>query len=96
MLKDNEIFCIKYKITDGFSVCKPPTNTDKYYITYFKITGNEVLLNKNINYIINNKFLNSPNVCINCGYDDQKNIISKTYYKIFIERKYPYFLFLVF
>ena len=95
ILKDNEIFCINYKITEGCSVCKPPVNTEKYYLAYIEINRNDVLLNKNISDIINDNFINCSNVCINCGYDENNKIISKTYYKIYVERKYPDILFLV-
>ena len=45
---------------------------------------------------MNNIFINSSNVCLNCGYDEEKNIISQTFYKLYTERENPLFLFLVY
>ena len=63
-------------MTEGCSVCKPTINTEKYYLPYIERNRNDVLLNKNINDIINDNFLNCSNACINCGFDEQKKIKS--------------------
>ena len=36
ILIDNEFYYIKYKMTEGYSVSKPPINTEKYYLTYIE------------------------------------------------------------
>ena len=41
-------------------------------------------------------FQNSSNVCIKCGYSEDKRIISNSYYKIISEIIIPLFIFIVF
>ena len=36
ILKDNEFYCIKYKMIEGYSVSNPPINTEKYYLPYIE------------------------------------------------------------
>ena len=96
LLKNNSNFCIRYKVNEGCSICTPPVISEQYYIPFIEISKKEILSKKSISEIINNLFINSSNVCIKCGYDQEKKIISQRFYKIYTERENPLFLFLVF
>ena len=96
LLKDNSNFCVWYKVTEGCLICTQPVTLEKYYIPYIEISKDFLLAKKSISEIMNNIFINSSNVCLNCGYDEEKNIISQTFYKIYTERENPLFLFLVY
>ena len=76
LLKNNLNFCIRYKVTEGCSICTPPVTLEKYYIPFIEISKEDLLSKKSISEIINNIFINSSNVCINCGYDEEKNYFS--------------------
>ena len=96
LLEEYMNFCIRYKVTEGCSICKSPVTSERYYIPFLEISKEQLISKKSISELINNIFINSSNVCVKCGYDDEKNIISQSFYKIYIERENPLFLFLVY
>ena len=59
LLKDNSNFCVRYKVTEGCSICTQPVTLEKYYIPYIEISKDFLLAKKSISEIINNIFINS-------------------------------------
>ena len=96
MLKNIEIFCLKYNLIEGWSLCTIEKDSIEYLSPFIEIK--EINLQK-INIledIIKNKLTNVQSVCPLCGYNQNNKIISQTYFKIYNKFVPPKFIFITF
>ena len=63
---------------------------------YIEIKESDLKLEINLEDIVKRKLENVQSVCPLCGYDKNKKIISKTYFKIFNRIEVPKFVFVNF
>lgn len=97
LLKNNNIFCVKYFSVEGCTLCNLPKKKDNFYSPCIEINYEDIINDSSLNDKFNSLFVNSYYTCLNCGYDENDNIINQnTCYKIISEILYPEFLFVAF
>ena len=97
LLKNIDIFCIKYNLYEGCSICTSPTNKTEYLEPCISISLDNFLKKESLTNIIQLRLKNFQSTCPNCGYDDIKNIINPdSYFKIYSKIEMPKILFLNF
>ena len=58
LMKNIEIFCIKYNLFEGCSILKSPVNCTEYLSPSISVTKNDLLKKANIEILIKNKLAN--------------------------------------
>ena len=97
LLKNNHVFCIKFNIYEGCSICTTPTSNTEYLVPCIPITLKNFLNKENLTNILQSRLQNSQSTCPKCGYDENKIIINPfTYFKIFSKIEIPLIIFISF
>ena len=97
LLKNNHVFCIKYNIYEGCSICTTPISNTEYLDPCIPITLKNFLNKENLTNILQSRLQNSQSTCPKCGYDENKIIINPfTYFKIFSKIEIPLIIFISF
>ena len=95
-LKDIDLFCIKYHLYEGCSLCTIANEKTEYLTPNIEFTENDFRNNVKLEDIIKRKLTNVQSACPLCGYDRDKKIISQTYFKIYNKIELPKFIFVNF
>ena len=99
LLKELDIFCIKYNILEGCSFCQYQDKRNLYYKPYIEISLDEIKNNLDLELILTNKFKNNYSYCNICGYDINGQIIDSknpSHYYVLIEKFLPDIIILIF
>ena len=94
MLKNIEIFCLKYNLIEGCSLCTIAKDSIKYLSPFIEIKEIDLQKINILEDIIKNKLTNVQSVCPLCGYNQNNKIISQTYFKIYNKFVAAKFLFI--
>ena len=96
LLKDIDLFCFKYKVYEGCSLCKIPVESYQYLLPSIEINKEQLLNNISVESIIKSRLSNHQNACLNCGYDKDGKIIdnNNSYFKIYSDITPPQFYFI--
>ena len=91
MFKNIDIFCLKYNLIKGCSLCTKAKESIEYLSTFIEIKTLDLQNKYNVEDIVKNKLNNVQSVCPLCEYNKNNKIISQTYFKI-----YKFYIFITF
>ena len=98
LLKEIDLFCFRYKVYEGCSLCKTPVESYQFLPPSIEINKEQLLDKESIETIIKKRLSNHQNACKDCGYDKEGKILNNnyTYFKIYSEISAPSFIFINF
>jgi len=69
LLKDNELFCLKYNLYEDCTLCTIANEKIEYLVPYIEIKESDLKLEINLEDIVKRKLTNVQFLCLLCGYD---------------------------